>query len=95
MPKKMTEFVIRLQQRGQREELAGPYLQRRDAVRTLARLLAGYRWDAAVRAVVYERPSRDSWQHGRDEREYWTPIAHGEKRANARTVSVTERRRVV
>ena len=94
MPKKYEEFVIRIQERGKKEQpIAGPYFQRREAVRHLTRLLTRCEWSAAVRAVVYERPAPNGSWRGRspDDRKHWTPVARGEKKANSRQVEVTER----
>lgn len=95
MPKKSVEFVVLVQQRGKPAELAGPYWQRRDAVRALTKLLAQFGWDPAVRAVAYERPARGAWRTGdRDDRTQWIKIAHAEKQRGTRSVTVTETRAV-
>lgn len=96
MPKKSVEFVVLVQQRGKPAELAGPYWQRRDAVRALTKLLSQFGWEPAVRAVAYERPSRGAWRMGseRDDRTQWVRVAHAEKRRGTRAVTVTETRAV-
>ena len=95
MPKKSEEFVIEYQQKGKKRELAGPYFQRREAMRALPKLLAQFGWGAGVRAIVYERPARNSYSTDeRNDRKQWTKVAHAEKENNGRSVRIVETRSV-
>lgn len=97
MPNKSTEFVVVIQERGKKSELAGPYWQRRDAVRALPRLLEGFHFEAAVRAVAYARMKRLTWGDNkkREDRKTWEEVARAEKERGSRVVRVTETRSVV